>query len=155
MNTFVELFPYLSIDMVWLLHKKKPGDGVQGWQEDLALGFKITKTIMAKLACIIKRDKGKEEQELKAMGEYPRKEYTMDLCETKQKSHRENAAKKNHHQAINAVKSIKRREKTARETGASPGAVVSLKVDYQTNVHAHGLVGIAYYAKEETGRILV
>ncbi len=29
--------------------------------------------------CIIKSDKGKEEQELKAMGEKSRKEYTMDL----------------------------------------------------------------------------
>jgi hypothetical protein len=50
--------------------------------------------------------------------------------ETNKKSPRENTIKqKNCQQAINAVKSIKRRGKTAMETGASPGAVVSLKVD--------------------------
>ncbi len=43
-NTFVELFPYLSIDMVLLCHKKNPGDSFQGWHKDLALGSKITKT---------------------------------------------------------------------------------------------------------------
>jgi hypothetical protein len=41
--------------------QEKPGDGFQGWH-------KITKTIVVNLACIIKSDKGKEEEELKAMG---------------------------------------------------------------------------------------
>jgi hypothetical protein len=62
-NTFVELFPYLSIDMVWLRPKKNPGDGFQGWHKD------------------------KEEQELKAMGENLCKEFNMDLHETKLMSH--------------------------------------------------------------------
>jgi hypothetical protein len=79
----------------------------------------------------------------------------MDLCETKHMSHRENAiAMKNCQQAINAVKSIERRGKTAREeAGASPGAMVSLKVDCRTHSHAQGLVGIVYDGKEETGGV--
>jgi hypothetical protein len=70
--------------------QEKPGDEFQGWHKDLAFGSKITKTIVANLACIIKSNKDKEEQELKVMGENSRKEYTMDHCETKQMSHREN-----------------------------------------------------------------
>jgi hypothetical protein len=62
---------------------------------------------------------------------------------------------KNCQQAINDIKSIKQRGKTAREAGAPPGAAVSLKVDYQTHLHAQGLVGIVYEAKEENGGILV
>jgi hypothetical protein len=62
-NTFVDLFPYLSIDIMLLLHKKISGDGFQGLHKDLALGSKITKTIVVSLACIIKSEKGKEEQE--------------------------------------------------------------------------------------------
>ena len=42
----------------------------------------------------------------------------------------------------------------AMETGASPGAVVSLKVDYCTHSHAQGLIAIVYAVKE-TGGILV
>jgi hypothetical protein len=32
----------------------------------------------------------------------------------------------------------------AKKAGASPGAVVSLKIDYQTHLHVQGLVGIVY-----------
>jgi hypothetical protein len=43
-DAFVKLFPYLSIDMVWLIHKSKPaGDRFQGWHKDLALSQRITK----------------------------------------------------------------------------------------------------------------
>ncbi len=54
LDTFVALFPYLSINMVWLLCKSKPGDGFQGWHRDLALGVKITKTIVMNLDVIPK-----------------------------------------------------------------------------------------------------
>jgi hypothetical protein len=84
------------------------------------------------------------------------REDTIDLTETNQKSPRENAIKqKNCQQAINAVKSIRRRGKTAMEAGASPGAVVLLKVDYQTHSHAQDLIGIIYEAKQETRGVLV
>jgi hypothetical protein len=43
---------------------------------------------------------------------------------------------KNCQQAINAVRSIKQSEIKAREAEASPGAVVSLKVDYKL-IHMH------------------
>ncbi len=43
------MFPYLSIDLVWLLHKSKEGDVFQGWHKDFALGQQITKTIVINL----------------------------------------------------------------------------------------------------------
>jgi hypothetical protein len=33
-DTFETLLPYLSVDLVWLLHKSKEGDGFQGWHKD-------------------------------------------------------------------------------------------------------------------------
>ncbi len=45
-DTFETMFPYLSIDLVWLLHKSKKGDGFQGWHKDFLLGQRITKTIV-------------------------------------------------------------------------------------------------------------
>jgi hypothetical protein len=48
-DTFEKLFPYLSIYMVWLLIKSKPGAGFQRWHKDFALGNKITKTIVVNL----------------------------------------------------------------------------------------------------------
>jgi hypothetical protein len=40
------MFPYLSIDLVWLLRKSKEGKGFQGWHKDFLLGQQITKTIV-------------------------------------------------------------------------------------------------------------
>jgi hypothetical protein len=37
-DTFQTMLPYLSVNMVWLLHKSKEGDGFQGWHKDLYLG---------------------------------------------------------------------------------------------------------------------
>ena len=37
-DTFETLLPYLSIDLVWLLHKSKEGDGFQGWHKDFYMG---------------------------------------------------------------------------------------------------------------------
>jgi hypothetical protein len=106
-NTLVERFPYLTIDMVWLIHKKKTGDGFQKWHKDFALGAKITNTVVVNLACINKSATCNLEQEPKAMGNNSRREDTIDL-ETNQKSLRENAIKqKNPQQAINPVKYIK------------------------------------------------
>jgi hypothetical protein len=45
-DTFETMFPYLSIDLVWLLRKSKEGDGFQGWHKDFLLGQRITKTIV-------------------------------------------------------------------------------------------------------------
>jgi hypothetical protein len=46
-DTFETMFPYLSVDLVWLLHKSKEGDGFQGWHKDFLLGQQITnKTIV-------------------------------------------------------------------------------------------------------------
>jgi hypothetical protein len=40
------MFPYLSIDLVWLLGKSKESDGFQGWHKDFLLGKQFTKTIV-------------------------------------------------------------------------------------------------------------
>ncbi len=44
-NTFETMLPYLSVDLVWLLHKSKEGDGFQRWHKDFYMGGQITKTI--------------------------------------------------------------------------------------------------------------
>ena len=48
-DTFVQLFPYLSIERVWLICKSNTGDIFQGGHSDLSLGGKITKTIVVNL----------------------------------------------------------------------------------------------------------
>jgi hypothetical protein len=45
-DAFKTMLPYLSINLVWLLHKSKEGDGFQGWHNDLYLGGQITKTVV-------------------------------------------------------------------------------------------------------------
>jgi hypothetical protein len=45
-DTFETMLPYLSVDLVWLLHKSKEGDGFQGWHKDFYMGGQITKTIV-------------------------------------------------------------------------------------------------------------
>jgi hypothetical protein len=45
-DTFETIFPYLSVDLVWLLPKSKEVDGFQGWHKDFLLGKQITKTIV-------------------------------------------------------------------------------------------------------------
>ena len=62
--------------------------------------------------------------------------------------------KKNSKQETNAKKMMERAGKAAIESGAAPGAVVTLKVDYRTHSHAQGLVAIVYNVKK-TGGILV
>ncbi len=37
-DSFETMFPYLSVDMVWLLCKSKEVDGFQGWHKDFLLG---------------------------------------------------------------------------------------------------------------------
>jgi hypothetical protein len=45
-DTFETRFTYLFVDLVWLLHKSKEGDGFQVWHKDFLLGQQITKTIV-------------------------------------------------------------------------------------------------------------
>ena len=63
--------------------------------------------------------------------------------------------KKNKKQAESAEKEMKRAGKAALDSGAGPGAVVTLHVDYRTHSHAQGLIAIVYDFKEKTGGILV
>ena len=61
--------------------------------------------------------------------------------------------KKNLKQKESAKKAMamERAGAAAIESGAAPGAVVSLKVDYRTHSHAQGLLAIIYQAKETGG----
>jgi hypothetical protein len=43
------MFPYLTVDMVWLIVKSKPGSGFQRWHRDFYLDEKIVKTIVVNL----------------------------------------------------------------------------------------------------------
>jgi hypothetical protein len=61
---------------------------------------------------------------------------------------------KKNKQAVQAAKEIKKCGRAAIESGAAPGAVVTLKVDYRTHPYAQGLLAILYDVKQ-TGGILV
>ena len=61
---------------------------------------------------------------------------------------------KKNKQAVQAAKEIKKCGRAAIESGAAPGAVVTLKVDYRTHSHGQGLLAIVYDVKQ-TGGILV
>ena len=61
---------------------------------------------------------------------------------------------KKYKQAENILKAIKRCGSAAIDSGAVPGAVVTLKVDYRTHSHAQSLIAIVYNVKK-TGGILV
>jgi hypothetical protein len=58
MYTFETMFPYLSVDLVWLLRKSKEGDGFQGRQKDFYMGGRITKTIVINVGS---KERDKEE----------------------------------------------------------------------------------------------
>jgi len=44
---FQEIFPYISVEEVWLIRKSKQGDGFQGWHQDKVARY--TKTIVCNL----------------------------------------------------------------------------------------------------------
>jgi hypothetical protein len=48
-DTFCVMFPYLTVDMVWLIVKSKPGGGFQKWHRDFYLDEKIVKTFVVNL----------------------------------------------------------------------------------------------------------
>jgi hypothetical protein len=55
-DTFTEMLQYLTIDMVWLIVKSKPGSGFQSWHQDLNLNEKITKTFVINLGAVKRSD---------------------------------------------------------------------------------------------------
>ncbi len=55
-DTFTEMLQYLTIDMVWLIVKSKPGSGFQSWHQDFNLNKKITKTIVINLGAVKRSD---------------------------------------------------------------------------------------------------
>jgi hypothetical protein len=59
--------------------------------------------------------------------------------------------KRNNQQAASAEKEIRRLGVAALRNGATPGAVVTLKVDYRTHSHAQGLIGIVFDVKPTGG----
>ncbi len=152
-DTFEKLFPYLSIDMVWLLIKYKPGAGFQRWHKDFAVGNKITKTIFVNLftmkRCnllggpdcffnISDNDEGNKANK-------PSLEDDKDNALSQNSAHlhcEEAMAKKNCKQQTSAIKAMKQCGKAALGAGAGIGVIVSLKVDYHTHSNAQGLLTI-------------
>ena len=55
-DTFTEMLQYLTIDMVWLIVKSKPGSGFQSWHQDFNLNKKITKIIVINLGAVKRSD---------------------------------------------------------------------------------------------------
>jgi ribonucleotide monophosphatase NagD (HAD superfamily) len=55
-DTFTEMVQYLTIDMVWLIVKSKPGSGFQSWHQDFNLNKKIIKTIVINLGAVKRSD---------------------------------------------------------------------------------------------------
>jgi hypothetical protein len=55
-DTFTEMLQNLSIDMVWLIVKSKPGSGFQSWHQDFNLNEKTTKTIVINLGAVKRSD---------------------------------------------------------------------------------------------------
>jgi hypothetical protein len=51
-DMFCVMFPYLAVDMVWIIVKSKPGSGFQSWHRDFYLDKKIIKTIVVNLGSI-------------------------------------------------------------------------------------------------------
>jgi hypothetical protein len=50
------MLQYLTIDMVWLIVKSKPGSRFQTWHQDFNLNKKITKTIVINLGAVKRSD---------------------------------------------------------------------------------------------------
>jgi hypothetical protein len=55
-DTFTEMLQYLTIDMVWLIFKSKPGSRYQSWHQDFNLHEKITKIIVINLGAVKRSD---------------------------------------------------------------------------------------------------
>ena len=55
-DIFTEMLQYLTIDMVWVIVKSKPGSGFQTWHQDFNLNEKITKTIVINLGAVKRSD---------------------------------------------------------------------------------------------------
>ncbi len=147
-NTFEKLYPYLSIDMVWLLIKSKPSAGFQRWHKDFILGHKITKTNVVNLFTIKRCDllggpdcffnirDNDEGNKAKEQSLEDDNNNSLSQNSSAHLRHVEAMAKKNHKQQTSAVKAMKQCGKAALEAGAGIGVVVSLKVDYCTHSHA-------------------
>jgi hypothetical protein len=176
-DTFTEMFQYLTIDMVWLIVKSKPGSGFQSWHQDFNLNEKITKTIVINLGAVKRSDLlggpmrevvNSENKDNEAnvsahdiLGVQMCGFINSDSEDNEGKvsvetERRDDAmAKRNRKQESQAIKAMKQCGRAAQAAGAGIGAVVSLKVDYRTHSHAQGLLAIVYEMKESTGGILV
>ena len=178
-DTFTEMFSNLTIDMVWLIVKYKPGSGFQSWHQDFNLNEKITKTIVINLGAvkrsdllggplrgvIISENKDNEakvsacdilgEQMLCGFIKSDSEDNEGKVVRVETERREDAMGKKNRKQASQAIKAMKQCGRAAQAAGAGIGAVVVLKVDYCTHSHAQGLMAIVYEINESTGGILV
>ncbi len=153
-----KLFPYLSIDIVWLIIKSKLGYGFQKWYKDFALGTKITKTIVVNLftikrsdllggpICVFNSSDNDEGTDANKPSWEDDKDNTLSAGSAHSRAHyrcKEAMAKKNCKQQLSAIKAMKQCGKAALAAGAGLRALVSLKVDYCTHSHAQGLLTVS------------
>jgi hypothetical protein len=157
-HQFQEIFCHLTITHVWLLWKSKLDDGLQGWHWDKLTG--TTNTIVVNLGGI--KDITKDED-----GKMGQKNTLLDNNKIQQNVgvnysgnnkgivRREAMEKKNCKQEESAIKAMKICRKAALDSEIGIGALVSLKVDYQTHCHAQGLLAIVYQLQENSVGIMV
>ncbi len=128
--------------------KSKSGDGFQGWHQDKLTG--ITNTIVVNLGdsndISNKVDEEMGQQKTLIM-DYDNIQQSegVNISGNKEGIVRKDAMeKKNSKQEEYAIKAIKMCGKAAVDSGIGIGALVSLKVAYQTHCHAQGLLAIVY-----------
>jgi hypothetical protein len=162
-DTFTEMLQYLTINMVWLIVKSKSGSRFQSWHKDFNLNEKITKTVVINLGAVKRSDllgcpmcKFGNSENKDNEGKVSASDSIGGALTGTETERRDDAmAKRNCKQESQAIKDMKQCGRAVMAAGAGIGAVVSLKVDYHTHSHAHGLLAIVYDTKESTGGILV
>ncbi len=158
MHQFQEIFCHLTITHVWLLRKSKSGDGFQGWHQDKFTG--ITNTIVVNLGGSNDNSNDQDDNmgQIDALLDNNKIQQNVGVNysgKIEGNVRREAMEKKNCKQEESAIKAMKICGKAALNSGIGIGALVSLKVDYQTHCHAQGLLAIVYRFQENSGGILI
>ncbi len=181
-DTFTEMLQYLTIDMMWVIVKSKPGSGFQTWHQDFNLSEKITKTIVINLGAVKRSDllggplrkvvnsENKDnEAKLSARdilgghmlcgfinSESKDNEGKVRAMKGKETEQRDDAMAKRNCKQQSQAKKANEIVWTCSAGGRSWNWCCGItKVYYCTHSHAQGLLAIVYEMKEDTGGILV
>jgi hypothetical protein len=175
------MLQYLTIGMLWLIDKSKPGSRFQSWHQDFNRNKKITKTIVINLGAVKRSDllggplrkavisENKDSEAKVSTSDILGEQMCGFINSDTEDNEGEMSAKKgmeieqcddamakrNRKQESQAIKAMKQCGRAAQAAGAGIGAAITLKVDFHTHSHAQGLIAIVYEMKESTGGILV